>query len=77
MLCSQNVNLPNIAVRYSCLSLISVHGDIIPLELQEDVVRTWTKALESLVVKLVLGEVDDAVLCSGRLFWVSQEEVVA
>lgn len=75
--CSQNVNLSNIPMRYSCMNIVSVHRDILPPELQEDVVRTWTKALESLVVKLVLREVDDAFLFSGRLFWVSQEVLVA
>lgn len=40
-----------------------------PPEATEDAIRTWTKALESLVLKLVLEEVNDAFLCSGRLWW--------
>lgn len=57
-------------------SLCDIHGGILsqptgklfPLELRENVVRTWTKALESLVAKLMLREVGDAFLCSGELF---------
>lgn len=77
VLCSQNVNLSNIPVRYSCVNTVSVFRDVILLQLQEDIVRTWTKALESLVVKLMLRDVDDAVLGSDRLFGVSQEVLVA
>lgn len=76
VLCSQNVNLSNIPVTNSCMNTVSVFRDVIPLELQEDIVRTWTKALESLAVKLVLREVDDAVLGSDRLSGVSQEVLV-
>lgn len=76
VLCSQNVNLSNIPVTYSCMNTVSVFRDVIPLELQEDIVRTWAKALESLAVKLVLREVDDAVLGSDRLSGVSQEVLV-
>ncbi|EOB01193.1 hypothetical protein Anapl_02326 [Anas platyrhynchos] len=40
-------------------------------ELRENVVRTWTKALESLVAKLVFREVGDAFLCSGTITLIS------
>lgn len=52
-----------------------VYRVVVPTELQENVVRTWTKALESLV-KLMLREVDDAFLCGDRLFGVSREVLV-
>lgn len=77
VLCSPNVNLSNIPVRYPCVNTGSVFRDVIPLELQEDIVRTWAKALESLAVKLLLREVDNALLGTDRLFGASQEVLVA
>lgn len=42
--CSPNVNLSTIPGGYSCVNTVSAFRDVIPLELQEDIVRTWTKA---------------------------------
>lgn len=71
VLCSQNVDLSNIPVTYSCMNTVSVFREVIPLELQEETARTWAEALESLAAKLLLREVDDAVPGSDRLAGVS------